>query len=381
MLKAYAQLRRITCMMLLLSLISVFPAAAEGKPHVSLDELRAEVGGGWHEVLTAHGRTIEIDVDANDILLPDVQTMPVALVTNLPFPDESTLSGYDKVTYNSIYSMSALKGEPSLDFYDGRKMCLNPDTFRNMYPATGIDWSFKAEQNTLTVEDALTITRQHLIALFGEEIADSFCIENVQVSGCAYLGQEDQYTTRIDFPGNIGRYFFSFIQSVNNIPIYSTPGAVFEYLRGEPKRDSFYANASSSIKTKDDFHVGGGPVKWIRNAYEDVPLSSFDALKESMRSLIQEGRLRGIETMRLGYMLFLDPEDDSVNWTIPIWVCDAEFYNDEEDEGYIDTDEETQEEYLVPKRQRIFFYGQTGAFLDPTDSNRLRKVRPNIVAW
>ena len=60
---------------------------------------------------------------------------------------------------------------------------------------------------------------------------------------------------------------------------------------------------------------------------EDVPLATFDEVKQALEKKIEEGYIRDIYALRLGYVCYLDNTSLDTYILYPAWVCDCIYAN------------------------------------------------------
>ena len=110
---------------------------------------------------------------------------------------------------------------------------------------------------------------------------------------------------------------------------------------------------------------------------EDVPFCSLDAVIQSAEQLINAGQLRTVDSLRLGYVVWLD--QTNVYKLMPTWVIEGELFANAM-AGYrtamtILTD--TPSEYA-----NVYINAQTGELIDPWKSNKNRAYdAPNLITW
>ena len=107
----------------------------------------------------------------------------------------------------------------------------------------------------------------------------------------------------------------------------------------------------------------------------DIPLCSFDAVAKAFESVFQGGRVRRVNSLRLGYVFFLDPdvsyvgnEDDlrAEYLAVPMWVADVE-YSARSGGGGLD---------------RVYMVNaQTGEAIERRSTKLSRLHAPEIMMW
>ena len=184
----------------------------------------------------------------------------------------------------------------------------------------------------------------------------------------------------IDHPDNMGSYTIRMNQSFYGIPILCIGGGEFNYIKGYEEAN-MSCRIAGLVFSDNKYHISANIVHEKEIKYKDVPLLPFSEIKKVLEKLIADGRVRGIERIRLGYALYHDPKDSSVNWAVPTWVCRAEFYDDEEQQPHVDKVLVDGEPTLIPRKGNVFIQAQHGKFLDPLDGNKTRRNVLDMIPW
>lgn len=107
----------------------------------------------------------------------------------------------------------------------------------------------------------------------------------------------------------------------------------------------------------------------------DIPLCSFDAVAKAFESVFQGSRVRRVNSLRLGYVFFLDPDGSYVGneddlraeyLAVPMWVADVE-YSARSGGGGLD---------------RVYMVNaQTGEAIERRSTKLSRLHAPEIMMW
>ena len=59
--------------------------------------------------------------------------------------------------------------------------------------------------------------------------------------------------------------------------------------------------------------------------FEDVPLASLDTVLAGISKEIEAGHIRVVTSVRLGYLLYSNPEMTDYAWAVPSWVVECKY--------------------------------------------------------
>ena len=194
-----------------------------------------------------------------------------------------------------------------------------------------------AFNNPTTVTDAQALLLRAWETLYpGEDIA---LLPHRLV---AYQG-EMKYDYRTDtysgdpLPESEATLMVYFDQTVGGIPVICGAAESFTRYAGMNNREAYRYHGAiaitqglksiglNEIYKSLQFHLLSPAVLLA----EDVPLCSFEEVKETYLDLIRAGRLRSIANLRLGYAVWLN-ETGSAFTLLPTWVAEGDLYPDAE---------------------------------------------------
>lgn len=114
--------------------------------------------------------------------------------------------------------------------------------------------------------------------------------------------------------------------------------------------------------------------------HEDIPLLNFDAVKPQIEKLIEDGRIRKVHNVRLGYVVYLENDHNTEHYQLlPSWVVECEYYPSSNSETLYFDD---QPDYSIHQQfRKLVINAQTGQLIDPTDRGPDRSNVPEIIAW
>ncbi len=378
-------MRRRAAALLLCAACFAAPAARAAPQYVTLAALREEVRGGWHETYEAHGRTVAIDLD---ILVPEAEAAPVLKVERAPAPEDALLAAYDVIERypNGSSLLGVSKGDPGRgNLYKTVKGKVTEAPIR-YFDAPDIDWNARAEDNPLDMRRAADIALDEIERLYGPEMRAGFEVKTIGAGGKAYYwegcdGARPILKRPVDAPGNIGTYYIDFRAVFRGIPVIFGGGGWFaDYIRGElPSDNPMACSASGDVATPEDYSLGIHAAREIEMRHADVPLAPFAEVKKALETQIQNGRVRTLERLELGYVQYYDPERADASWLVPCWVAFGEMYSDASGEPRLYADKEMS--FAQKENGWLIVRAQTGALQDSFDRSKTRRYVPETFGW
>ena len=379
-------MRKKAVMLLGILLLALLPERGFGETQrYSIRDLPAVTSPRWQQAYAAHGRIISVDVEVE---IPQAEAAPVLLVRAAPPVEPSlaqTLEDFcaqgmrtDKVNayfFTSTNFSTAFdhatppmwgKTRESDAFYDQETMGWQSH-FLTDY---ALDAAY-AEDNPLPLGEAVAIAKEQVAALFPN---DALRLTNVATFDRTYNKKTQQFISEK------GYYHLEFHQIFRGIPFMGSVHKAFsrKAVGNENYTLEYRGCASADVFDADAFLF----VCWFYQEesvlHPDIPLIPFDAAKSKVEALIQDGYVRAVDTVTLGYVQF-DTENEQVQALVPAWViwCEyqqegpaaersAPFYTDGWSEG---------EPYYRP----LIINAQTGELLNPENEEYGRCMVPDII--
>ena len=334
---------------------------------VSISELcqQVEVMGRWTQTYDTPNGKVSVDIP---VIVPEVENMPILQVSAVMGKDVAEEKGllksvdqenagagifYDdfdilsklnanvddaamifcanpkeidlaflQVSHNDPNSMRGGSWDYSSDYYYPDEM--NPETL----------FAEENEQMLSTANNALAVLLQNY---YGKENAN-YDVDYVEVRGRARKRagrtKNDLGAYKKDYPK--GTYYISFRQKLGGIPIYLEIGHKMlttnqtyvtqevalkcQRIRGIETNTLEYMDETSFILD----------TTWMREEkriQEDVPLATLDEVIQALEKKIEEGYIRDIYALRLGYVCYLDDTSPDIYALYPAWVCDCIYAN------------------------------------------------------
>ena len=334
---------------------------------VSISELRQQVEmmGRWTQTYDTPNGEVSVDIP---IIAPEVENMPILQVSAVMGKDVAEEKGLHKsvdqedagagIFYDDFDILSKLNA----DVDDAAMIfCANPKeidlaflqvSHNDPNSMRGGSWDYSsdyyypnemkpetlfAEENDQplsAVDDVLAVLLQNY---YGRENAD-YGVDYVEVWGKARkrVGRtkNDLGAYKKDYPK--GTYYISFRQKLEGIPIYLEIGHKMlttnqtyvtqevalkcQRIRGIETNTLEYMDETSFILD----------TTWMREEkriQEDVPLATLEDVMRALEKRIEEGYIRDIYALRLGYVCYLDDTSPDIYALYPAWVCDCIYAN------------------------------------------------------
>lgn len=364
----------------------VVPAAMADVPLYSIRELSAVTSPEWQQTYEAYGRTIEVDAE---VRIPDAAAAPVIAV-QAASPVAEPLYSELKAWYTQA------KKDDRVNQYAFRSTNFNTAVTHATPPAWGDtrDSEFVAgamgqnqfdlykfdlnaayaDNNALTVAEAISIARQQVAALYPDE---AFQLRNVYVSGRTFWKQNGQSIR------DMGSYNLKFTQVFHGIPFMASVHQAFSLFavgnedvwleaRGTLNANVYHADAWS-------FHCCLYQETGV--LHEDVPLLPFDAVKDKVEALIRSGHVRWIDDVSLGYVQF-DTDDPNEQVLVPCWVVWCEYHPDgarSERTGGENSSASLLYDGNSDYYRPLIINAQTGEMIDPENETEGRCLCPPIL--
>lgn len=334
---------------------------------VSISELgqQVEAMGRWTKTYDTPNGEVSVDIP---IIVPEVENMPILQVSAVMGKDVAEERGLPKAADQEnagagiFYDDFDILSKLNADVDDAAMIfCANPKeidlaflqvSHNDPNSMRGGSWDYSsdyyypnemnsetlfAEENDQpmsTANDALAVLLQNY---YGKENAD-YDVDYVEVRGKARkrVGRtkNDLGAYKKDYPN--GTYYISFRQKLEGIPIYLEIGQKMlttnqtyvtqevalkcQRIRGIETNTLEYMDETSFILD----------TTWMREEkriQEDVPLATLEDVMRALEKRIEEGYIRDIYALRLGYVCYLDDTSPDIYALYPAWICDCIYAN------------------------------------------------------
>ena len=334
---------------------------------VSISELRqqVEVMGRWTQTYDTPNGEVSVDIP---IIVPEVENMPILQVSAVMGKDVAEERGLPKAADQEnagagiFYDDFDILSKLNADVDDAAMIfCANPEEIDLAFLQVShndpnsmrmgswdysSDYYYPNEMNPETLfaeendqplsaaDDVLAVLLQNY---YGRENAD-YGVDYVEVRGKARkrVGRtkNDLGAYKKDYPK--ATYYISFRQKLEGIPIYLEIGHKMlttnqtyatqevalkcQRIRGIETNTLEYMDETSFILD----------TTWMREEkriQEDVPLATLEDVMRALEKRIEEGYIRDIDALRLGYVCYLDDTSPDIYALYPAWICDCIYAN------------------------------------------------------
>ena len=334
---------------------------------VSISELRqqVEVMGRWTQTYDTPNGKVSVDIP---IIVPEVENVPILQVSAVMGKDVAEERGLHKsvdqenagagIFYDDFDILSKLNVD-----VDGAAMifCANPEEIDLAFLQVSHNgpnsmrrgsWDYSSdyyypnemnpetlfaeenEQSMSTANDALAVLLQNY---YGKENVD-YGVDYVEVRGRARkrVGRtkNDLGAYKKDYPK--GTYYISFRQKLEGIPIYLEIGQkmlttnqthITQEVALKCSRISWININGLEYMDEESFMLNATWMREEKRIQEDVPLATLDEVMRALEKRIEEGYIRDIDALRLGYVCYLDDTSPDTYTLYPAWVCDCIYAN------------------------------------------------------
>ena len=358
-------MRKITFLFCVLMIVPTLVLA--NSDMVSVSELRqqGEAMGRWTKTYDTPNGEVSVDIP---ITVPEVENMPILQVSAVMGKDVAEEKGLHKsvdqenagagifyddfdilsklnanvddaamifcanpkeidlaflqVSHNDPNSMRGGSLDYSSDYYYPNEM--NPETL----------FAEENEQPMSTANDVLAVLLQNY---YGNENAD-YDVDYVEVRGRARKRtgrtKNDLGAYKKDYPK--GTYYISFRQKIGGLPVYMEIGQkmlttdkthITQETALKCSRVSWININGLEYMDEGSFMLNATWMREEKRIQEDVPLATLDEVMQALEKKIEEGYIRDIYALRLGYVCYLDDTSPDTYTLYPTWVCDCIYAN------------------------------------------------------
>ena len=227
-----------------------------------------------------------------------------------------------QVSHNDPNSMRMGSWDYSSDYYYPNEM--NPETL----------FAEENDQPLSAADDVLAVLLQNY---YGRENAD-YGVDYVEVRGKARkrVGRtkNDLGAYKKDYPK--ATYYISFRQKLEGIPIYLEIGHkmlttnqthITQEVALKCQRISGIETNTLEYMDETSFILDTTWMGEEKRIQEDVPLATLDEVIQALEKKIEEGYIRDIYALRLGYVCYLDDTSPDIYALYPAWICDCIYAN------------------------------------------------------
>ena len=334
---------------------------------VSISELRqqAEAVGRWTQTYETPSGKVSVDIP---IIVPEVENVPILQVSAVMGKDVAEERGLPKAAdqenagagifyddFDILSKLNADVGDAAMIFCaNSEEIDLaflqvshnDPNSMRRGSWDYSSDYYYPNEMNPETLfaeendqplsaaEDVLAVLLQDY---YGSENAD-YGVDYVEVRGRARkrVGRtkNDLGAYKKDYPK--GTYYISFRQKLEGIPIYLEIGHkmlttnqthITQEVALKCQRISGIETNTLEYMDETSFILDTTWMGEEKRIQADVPLATLDEVMQALEKKIEEGYIRDIYALRLGYVCYPDDISPDIYVLYPAWICDCIYAN------------------------------------------------------
>lgn len=232
-----------------------------------------------------------------------------------------------------------------------------------------------AEHNPLSLELAEKFVRDHA-SMYYDNSFELQAKSRYAFGRRMWKNQEKDMNQRA--LEEMGHYALYYHQLVHGIPLLSRITQAYQsstgVIRGEMS-SSPITSMAFIYNTSDDYTISLSAFECTEVKHDDVPLTSLDKVISTVEGMITAGKLRRIDRLDFGYVLFQDKLSTTnapIEYTaFPCWVVEGELYRSALDVA--------DQDWLEKPTSTIIINAQSGEMFDPWDESRFRSITPRIM--
>ncbi len=344
---------------------------------VTLNQLWEQTAEGWHATYEAFGRTVTVDIP---VQVPQTDAFPALTAVEMPPSGSAPFNDGDEMLTVGCESFANATGEfrvdtPSMETIHAAARQANPqghsrrmDVKVNLVPLNELDWDAAySYNNTATVRQTDDLMADMLSRFFPD--GDIRLTPHwVYARSGVYL-----YDKRTDtFSGDPWPDFYPplivyYDQVIGGIPLLSTAAGSFYSFTGDTRaKEKNYVGGVAILQELADIgltdiycSLQAQLLKPTGTLAEDLPLCGFDKVLDTYETLIKAGKLRTVDSLRLGYMAWQKGESFTL---LPVWAAEGELFQTAEAEYAM---QPTQNSSGPVEYRMILVNAQTGEWIDP----------------
>lgn len=343
------------------------------QPYQNINEIKASTPARWTQTYQTSWRKIVIDVP---VRLPDVSRFPIIRVTMARPVDKSRISAYKHVNRNQNGMLEAnFHGEDAVprDWRRKSSLAFSEGAVPDILP----------ENSSLSYQAATDFFFGEFQRLFGLG-REAFSIRQTIIDSAFYRftgsGENIVWKERATATG---RYLFTFRQQFHGIP-YQPALECYDPQNWKLGSEKNIRNGTIAARITDTAHfrIVSQLMEEVDLIHEDIPLLPFDEAKAAFEQEIMAGRLRGVDSLELCFIPYVDPKDEKTFWLLPAWYLKGGYTRDAGQEFSPHTDPITGE--VIDdgvERAELIFQAQLGKLIDYTDKRINRRALPKVMTW
>ncbi|MEA5014254.1 MAG: DUF6034 family protein [Candidatus Limiplasma sp.] len=341
--------------------------------YVSINDLKEETKGGWHETYHVNGEAVVLDVD---IEIPDINRVPVVKIRYPvdiqpinPPPNADILLSRDGFSYS-------IESKPKTIFGG------NVSGTRNRSLGIGV----QAENSPLTADEAVVFARE-LFFPYVEQTNIDYDLLYVDAFSRLYKVKDSNASGVVGDYGKpiteMGCYTVQFRQSFYGIPYVRTAPPFINPPKSKIIPAAPRGDIVLTVASPNDYAILFHPAIEDGIVEEDVPLAPFLKVKKEFERLIEAGYIKAVYKVRLEYVRMNNPDDiENSAILVPVWELNGTIVQNPKSPGPLPSFSEAQLQFIkeVGGAQEVLVDAQTAVYYDPQD-NRANRGDANIITW
>ena len=420
---------RIAIMLTLALLLASAAASAEMVSVAELYDQAQAMGGWWKETFDTPNGQVTVDAP---IIVPDIEKIPVLTVEKARISEEvyNTLAQGQKATRrkNAFEFIVDIDGE-LCDFFLG-----NVDPEDQGYDAIEHLWirrgSYRYGAEEAKSRDAEPVTYHYPWELEHDKVYlrnqdqtldDVMRVWMKEIERCYPDRTYDIKPKQITLHGSLlaqktgkgkayerkGYYYIDAEQYIEGAPVFgpiannvSNVNGTFRLNHGSTQATNRIEDSMNAYRTGAQEACDYQLMTFISNAsdhqimtnlldvrseeYADIPLASLDDVLASIRKEIEAGHIRRVFSIRLGYLLYSNPDMTDHAWAIPRWVVDCNYITEENKElaeKFHEWDDGSVNIWNAWEFVQMPVDAQSGELIIMTTGDEKTFSVPEIVAW
>lgn len=380
-----------TKMLVVFLLMMIVPVCACADV-VTISELYQNTPDFWTTMISADGTQQEITVP---VYIPEVTDVPILRVKHKQFTDDDLVVLGGSIQKSNYYNF-VIRNQGEYDVSSDDNGYYNEAVHMPAWACDDLNTVY-AQNQSESLGAVIDKANARIKELTGMELF----VHRAQIC-TPYLRRRpktfeygDPYPLG-DLTG-VGGYGIEGVLSIDGIPVLGSVEngvlvTVKDTLNVEMKKQ---ARCMVPTYFSDEFYFYNvQPWELVAEEVSDVPLCSFDKVEETIRSLIQEGKIGTIYSLRLGYAIFADKDynypkgkdgwETAEYLLIPTWFVECTYFEDGKPE-HKQKDTQAPDAYDYRGHNTdfadILINAQTGVVYDPENGLKSRCYAPPIQTW
>jgi len=361
--------------------VTSFSSLAEPRTYMNIKTLAEQSADRWKgEYQSVRGETVSVDCP---VIIPNADMAPVLRVIWYPPLDQAFLRDFKAPSKADEHRLFAYTQDTTTVLVHNLANVIAPNEIgkcnfaKEFIDLEEVDWDYIYARNSpLTTREAFEAIENRTKEIY------------TKYGSYGYYPMEPAYGLSISYlvdkAGNpirdIAAYSFFCYEVIRGLPVVGiiphTYNDISNHMFESLDDPRYYL---LKIESEDTYNYAAHLLAEEALIHEDIPLVDFEIAKPQIKKLIEDGRVRKVHSVRLGYILYLEPDHNRQHFRlVPSWVVDCEYYKTVKAETeVIDEPDYT----IVQNFRKLVINAQTGKLLDPENKSLDRSDYPEIITW